>query len=841
MPLAPLKDPWQQVPLVSNAANDEDFCDGGGSSEDGGLSGGAGSGGENEEEVIEVTDVTKAGFEKASPTQFELLRVLGQGSFGKVFLVRKNTGKDRGGLYAMKVLKKATLKIRDRIRTKMERNILADVEHPFIVKLHYAFQTEGKLYLILDFLRGGDLFTRLSKEVMFTEEDVKFYLAELALALQHLHSLGIIYRDLKPENLLLDDLGHIAVTDFGLSKENLENDKAYSFCGTVEYMAPEVVSRKGHTFAADWWSFGVLMYEMLTGQLPFQGENRKETMSQILKSKLGMPDYLSAEAQSLLRALFKRNPVNRLGYGPDGVEDLKRHEFFATISWKDLGEKKVDPPFKPTIVPDEAFHFDSTFTSKTPKDSPGIPPSATAHELFRGFSYVAPMLLVTENNEGERIAEAAATTSVDGGGGGGLADQTSTNTVINARLASSPNPDEKAATTNDKKKTHGGGGGNATTADNSLRNTLHGLPFNVKTTKFSADYELKEALGSGAFSVCRRCVHRLTGIEYAVKIIDKGKRDCREEVEILLRYGQHLHVVSLRDTYEDREHVYLVFELMRGGELLDKILRQKFFSEREAKAVLEKVTTAVKYLHQNGVVHRDLKPANILYADKSGNPEALRICDFGFAKQLRAENGLLTTPCYTANFVAPEVLRKQGYDAACDVWSLGVLLFIMLSGTAPFANGPNDTADEILHRIGESKFRLEGGDWNSVSDYAKDLVKRMLDVEPSNRPTAVQVLNHPWMKSSNQPNTHLFAEKASKDVKGAVSATFNAIRRQNQATPALGNITMSNLARRRRKSKAKNSFSGAATSGGDAKNNGCSDATAAVTAAAAAAAGTTAV
>merc|ERR1719210_333383 len=188
---------------------------------------------------IEVQDITRPGCEKPNVNQFELLRVLGQGSFGKVFLVRKIRGQDAGSLYAMKVLKKATLKVRDRVRTKLERNILADVNHSFIVKLHYAFQTEGKLYLILDFLRGGDLFTRLSKEIMFTEDDVKFYLAELALALQHLHSLGIIYRDLKPENLLLDSDGHIRVTDFGLSKENLEDgleSKAYSFCGTVEYM-----------------------------------------------------------------------------------------------------------------------------------------------------------------------------------------------------------------------------------------------------------------------------------------------------------------------------------------------------------------------------------------------------------------------------------------------------------------------------------------------------------------------------------------------------------------------------------------------------------------------------
>uniref|UniRef100_A0A8B9PJ45 Protein kinase domain-containing protein n=1 Tax=Apteryx owenii TaxID=8824 RepID=A0A8B9PJ45_APTOW len=163
----------------------------------------------------------------------------------------------------MKVMIRAALE-------ETRRDILAEVNHPFIVKLHYAFQTEGKLYLILDFLRGGDLFTRLSKEVMFTEEDVKFYLAELALALDHLHGLGIIYRDLKPENILLDEEGHIKITDFGLSKEAIDHDKrAYSFCGTIEYMAPEVVNRRGHTQSADWWSFGVLMVMKNFARLSF--------------------------------------------------------------------------------------------------------------------------------------------------------------------------------------------------------------------------------------------------------------------------------------------------------------------------------------------------------------------------------------------------------------------------------------------------------------------------------------------------------------------------------------------------------------------------------------------
>ncbi|XP_059695858.1 ribosomal protein S6 kinase alpha-3 isoform X2 [Haemorhous mexicanus] len=681
---------------------------------------------------IAITHHVKEGHEKADPSQFELLKVLGQGSFGKVFLVKKISGSDARQLYAMKVLKKATLKVRDRVRTKMERDILVEVNHPFIVKLHYAFQTEGKLYLILDFLRGGDLFTRLSKEVMFTEDDVKFYLAELALALDHLHSLGIIYRDLKPENILLDEEGHIKLTDFGLSKESIDHEKkAYSFCGTVEYMAPEVVNRRGHTQSADWWSFGVLMFEMLTGTLPFQGKDRKETMTMILKAKLGMPQFLSLEAQSLLRMLFKRNPANRLGAGPDGVEEIKRHAFFSKIDWNKLYRREIHPPFKPaTGRPEDTFYFDPEFTAKTPKDSPGIPPSANAHQLFRGFSFVA----IASDDESQAMQ---------------------------------------------------------TVGVHSIVQQLH-----RNSIQFTDGYEVKEDIGVGSYSVCKRCVHKASNMEYAVKIIDKSKRDPTEEIEILLRYGQHPNIITLKDVYDDGKYVYVVTELMKGGELLDKILRQKFFSEREASAVLFTITKTVEYLHTQGVVHRDLKPSNILYVDESGNPESIRICDFGFAKQLRAENGLLMTPCYTANFVAPEVLKRQGYDAACDIWSLGVLLYTMLTGYTPFANGPDDTPEEILARIGSGKFSLSGGYWNSVSDTAKDLVSKMLHVDPHQRLTAAQVLSHPWIVHCDQlPQYQLNRQDAPHLVKGAMAATYSALNR-NQS-PVLEPVGRSTLAQRR--------------------------------------------
>ncbi|KAF7467362.1 ribosomal protein S6 kinase alpha-1 [Marmota monax] len=699
MPLAQLKEPWPLMELVPL-----DPENGQASGEEAGLQLSKDEGILKE---ISITHHVKAGSEKADPSHFELLKVLGQGSFGKVFLVRKVTRPDSGHLYAMKVLKKATLK---------------------------AFQTEGKLYLILDFLRGGDLFTRLSKEVMFTEEDVKFYLAELALGLDHLHSLGIIYRDLKPENILLDEEGHIKLTDFGLSKEAIDHEKkAYSFCGTVEYMAPEVVNRQGHTHSADWWSYGVLMFEMLTGSLPFQGKDRKETMTLILKAKLGMPQFLSTEAQSLLRALFKRNPANRLGSGPDGAEEIKRHVFYSTIDWNKLYRREIKPPFKPAVAqPDDTFYFDTEFTSRTPKDSPGIPPSAGAHQLFRGFSFVATGLM--EDDGKPRATQAPL---------------------------------------------------------HSVVQQLHG-----KNLVFSDGYVVKETIGVGSYSVCKRCVHKATNMEYAVKVIDKSKRDPSEEIEILLRYGQHPNIITLKDVYDDGKHVYLVTELMRGGELLDKILRQKFFSEREASFVLHTICKTVEYLHSQGVVHRDLKPSNILYVDESGNPECLRICDFGFAKQLRAENGLLMTPCYTANFVAPEVLKRQGYDEGCDIWSLGILLYTMLAGYTPFANGPSDTPEEILTRIGSGKFTLSGGNWNTVSETAKDLVSKMLHVDPHQRLTAKQVLQHPWITQKDKLPQSQLSHQDLQLVKGAMAATYSALN-SSKPTPQLKPIESSILAQRR--------------------------------------------
>ncbi|XP_032138552.1 ribosomal protein S6 kinase beta-2 isoform X1 [Sapajus apella] len=324
-------------------------------------------------EEVELTESSvNLGPERIGPHCFELLRVLGKGGYGKVFQVRKVQGTNLGKIYAMKVLRKAKIvrNAKDTAHTRAERNILESVKHPFIVELAYAFQTCGKLYLILECLSGGELFTHLEREGIFLEDTACFYLAEITLALGHLHSLGIIYRDLKPENIMLNSQGHIKLTDFGLCKESIhEGAVTHTFCGTIEYMAPEILVRSGHNRAVDWWSLGALMYDMLTGSPPFTAENRKKTMDKIIKGKLALPPYLTPDARDLVKRFLKRNPSQRIGGGPGDAADVQQSE-------------------------EDVSQFDTRFTRQTPVDSPDDTAlSESANQAFLGFTYVAPSVL----------------------------------------------------------------------------------------------------------------------------------------------------------------------------------------------------------------------------------------------------------------------------------------------------------------------------------------------------------------------------------------------------------------------------------------------------------------
>lgn len=711
--------------------------------------------------------------EKIGIENFELLKVLGTGAYGKVFLVRKVSGHNSGKLYAMKVLKKATIiqKAKTTEHTRTERQVLEHIrQSPYLVTLHYAFQTETKLHLILDYINGGELFTHLSQRERFTENEVQIYIGEIVLAIEHLHKLGIIYRDIKLENILLDADGHVVLTDFGLSKEFLidETERAYSFCGTIEYMAPEIVrgGDTGHDKAVDWWSLGVLTYELLTGASPFTVDGDKNSQAdisrRILKGDPVYPHRMSAVAKDLIQSLLIKDPKKRLGCGPSGSDEIKKHPFFQKIIWDHLSKKKVPAPFKPVIRDElDVGNFAEEFTEMDPTYSPAaLPPYAD--RIFQGYSFVAPSILFKRN--------AAITDPIHYHVG---TERPGVTTIARSAM--------------------------------------------MKDSPFYQHYELDlkdKPLGEGSFSICRKCFHKKTSQEYAVKIISKRmETNTQKEVAALKLCEGHPNIVKLYEIYHDQLHTFLVMELLNGGELLERIKKKKHFSETEASCIMRKLVSAVSHMHDVGVVHRDLKPENLLFTDENDNSQ-IKIIDFGFARLKPQDNQPLKTPCFTLHYAAPELLSHSGYDESCDLWSLGVILYTMLSGQVPFQCLEKSltctSAEEIMKNIKKGDFSFEGEAWRNVSPEAKDLIKGLLTVDPNKRIKMNSLRYNEWLQDGGQLSSNPLMTPDILGSSGAVvhtfvKATFHAFNKYKREGFRLQNVEKAPLAKRRKMKKTSTS------------------------------------
>ena len=288
---------------------------------------------------------------KISENDFTKIKLIGKGSYGNVFLVRYNKN---NMIYAMKVYKKSDLREKNQENnTKSERNLLSQINFPFIVEVKFAFQTDSKLFLVQEFIQGGDLFFHIHSGQKFSTQKTKFYLVEIILAIDFLHKNNMIYHDLKPENILIDSKGHIKLTDFGLSKivTNIE-EKSFTICGTLQYIAPEIISGEGYNESVDWWSLGIIMYEMLTGKLPFKFnfDNQEEQNDlNIYDKKIKYPSWIEENAKDLINKLLNKDPEKRIGSGKEGAENIKKHPFFSDIDWNKALNKELRPPFIPKI------------------------------------------------------------------------------------------------------------------------------------------------------------------------------------------------------------------------------------------------------------------------------------------------------------------------------------------------------------------------------------------------------------------------------------------------------------------------------------------------------------
>jgi len=333
---------------------------------------------------------------KASVEDFEMLKVIGKGSFGRVLLGKHIKSNQ---VYAIKVLSKEAIVRQDEAKHIMsERNVLlGNVHHPFLVGLHYSFQTPQKLYFVLDYVNGGELFFHLQQEKKFSVARSLFYAAEITSALGYMHQLNIVYRDLKPENILLDSKGHIILTDFGLCKENVRpGGSTATFCGTPEYLAPEVLKKHSYGRAVDWWCLGCVTYEMMCGLPPFYSRDCNEMYDRILHDILSFPEFVPGPARSFLGELLVRIPDQRLGGSTEDAADVKKHVFFRDIDWAALDRKEVSPPFNPGVSDHMDLHnIDPLFTTE-PVPMSVLPDSAVSevvvklgdnNSAFDGFSY----------------------------------------------------------------------------------------------------------------------------------------------------------------------------------------------------------------------------------------------------------------------------------------------------------------------------------------------------------------------------------------------------------------------------------------------------------------------
>ena len=300
--------------------------------------------------TINIDDFDQKTKTKINFNSFEILELIGGGSFGKVYKVKqKNTGK----IYAMKVLNKSYLIQKKLLRYAItECNVLKQSDCPFIIKLHYSFQTPDNLYMILDYCPIGDLSYQIQIG-LFEEDEAKFYIAELILAIEYLHKRDIIYRDLKPENILIDEDGHFKLADFGLAKENVtDNTPTKTFCGSLQYLTPEMLAKEGSTKSSDIYGIGVILFEMISGAPPFYNDDRDLMYRNISENKLMFPEFFSEELKDLLKKMLDKDPKKRIGIGND-KQDLKKHPFFADLNWELILNKKITPPMEMVDVREE--------------------------------------------------------------------------------------------------------------------------------------------------------------------------------------------------------------------------------------------------------------------------------------------------------------------------------------------------------------------------------------------------------------------------------------------------------------------------------------------------------
>jgi serine/threonine protein kinase len=616
---------------------------------------------------------------RAIESVYDRKHQLGLGAFAKVFLGEHRAS---GASYAIKKIERSKMLWGNRDALEDEiNNLIAVRDGPNIVQLYEVYEEKAHCFLILELMRGGELFDVILDRKIFSETEARSITRCVLSGLEYMHASRIAHRDLKPENLLLalpNNTSTIKIADFGFAKRVITDNGCRTLCGTPGYLAPEILERwPAYDTKCDLWGVGVILFLLLGGYLPFEDEEEDKVFEKTRNGQYFFhPSYwktVSKQAKNFVTKVLTINPKKRYS----AAEALKDE-------WMDVSQQMPDNK-------EDLAAKEDLLAGKNKLKAAIIAVKATNR-----------LQVLNDNFAGylERKREDSTTIRVTGG--------------------------ENTKTKEKTKKF--------------IEDSLSGKPI-------SAFYDFGVILGEGGYASVFRAVHKRTKEVYAIKDIDtsvleqNSKAALRDEIAALKLLRGGPYIIRLFDVFEAVNNTYVVMEECKGGDLLDRVTEKEFYTEREARKTCNILFQAMDYIHKKKIAHRDIKPENVLLVNKEDDT-TIKIADFGFAKRVVKPN-CLRTLCGTAQYVAPEVLdlHSPGYDQRADMWSVGVVTYILLGGYAPF-DGP---VHELANVICKGEYEFHDKYWGDISEAAKTMIRNLLQVDPDKRYSAELALQCPWM------------------------------------------------------------------------------------------------
>jgi len=568
-------------------------------------------------------------------------------------------------------------------------------------------------FVVQIFAAGGDVFDRLAKRHSYTEKDMRDLTVPLLETMKFMHDRKIVHRDMKPENLLLrerDKDSTVLVADFGFATYLPENGEGCKTrCGTPAFVAPEILMGKKYESKVDMWSLGCILYMLLSGYPPFYDRSHKGIFRKI---KAG--DYVyhtkvfadvSVQVKQLISSFLIVDPL----YRNTAANALKGSTWVAMKS-SQLSTNSLTGTLQEMkkLVAKRRFKSAMHATVFTVRASHQFKVHNDADFLKQQKEWDAADLENFQKEKRKRLKERQ------------------------EKIKQTKEVISKIEQDHEEEDTP--------------------LLCQINKERFNTVYEMHDKINEGSVATVYECSNRKTNERYAVKIIERESSDVnkkkgnymKEEAVLqevaVMQNLDHKHIVKLIDFFEEEDQYYLVIDLLRGGDVFDRIIDIEQYTEKDARDLAKVLLKAIQYLHEKGIAHRDLKPQNLLLSSAEDDSD-IRIADFGHACRVHAPQSI-TTRCGTPTYVAPEVLKNIPYDESCDLWSIGIILYIMLCGYPPFME---DTQAELFMKIRSGDYEFLSSDWDHVSVDAKDLIKGLMQVNPLKRLTAKQALKSKWI------------------------------------------------------------------------------------------------